>query len=252
MSDRMKKITLCFIFWLITLIISQNIGFIRAEDTQTTKYLEVGDYVKYSWDTKEAYIPYSASSIYMEIVDISNPDDVIINVSRRWEEDDVEYREALSIGISAGNWIVNNDTLINDWSTCPASIGNPSEIRTHWTETYLENVTELYYDVERTAVQLEYELDDVTINGYLHDVSVRWLWDKTTGVLLNNSVEFTNLDDPVLSGYFEQYLTETTLWSLDTSGIPGFPLEIMIPTLILGILFIGVKTWKNKEKREGK
>lgn len=210
------------------LLIIQSTG-VFAQESSSDNHIAESHWVKYSWETTEAYIPYSASSIYVFIDDISNPDDIIINITRSDDGTNV-----LNESISAGYYVVNNNSLIQDWYNCPDNIGDPSAIRDNWAEPYLSNVTELFYDVEREAVLLEYEMDNYMLGGYEHNVSVSWLWDKKTGVLLNNTMDLDNLDEPALSGRIEHYLTETSLWSLDTGGgILGYSLPVMMATIVL-------------------
>lgn len=252
-SNRRPLSIFLFALWLMLLVIFSNMGLIFAADTEKDKYLAENEYIKYDWVTKEAYIPYAASAIFVQIMDISNPDDIIISIGRGWDSDTNSLKDVLSTSISASYYVLNNDTLTNSWDTCPNNIGNPSEIRTQWVEPNISNISEYYYDVNRDALELKYKLEEVLIdigsgtNSY--NLTVRWLWDKKTGVLLNNSILFENNDHRELNGYVEQYLSETSIWSLDTGGgIPGYSLEILIPTILVGMLFLVVKVKREKRR----
>lgn len=233
MLTKTKKTALRTITVFTFIILVMQSVAVHAQESSSDNYLAETYWVKYSWETTEAYIPYAASSIYMHIDDISNPNDIIINITR--DEDGTDY---INETISAGYYVLNNESLIKDWYNCPDNIGDPSEIRKNWAEPYLSNVSEIFYDVPRSAVSLKYTMTNYILDGDTHNVEISWLWDKKTGVLLNNTMDLDNLDNPALSGRIEHYLTETNLWSLDTSGgIPGYSLPLLLgSTVLLGLI----------------
>ncbi|MHA1340789.1 MAG: hypothetical protein ACTSRZ_12220 [Promethearchaeota archaeon] len=233
---RVNKLSKYFIKLMILFLLLFTIGLsiyqaAYAQEGEGNNYLKEGEWIKYSWKGTKAYIPYAASSIYVVVVNASNPDNIIINITRNLNGD---AEDVLNESISAGTYILNNNTLTYNWSVCPNNIADPSEIRNHWNETYLNNISEVYYDVKRETIELKYEQNNIVLGGYNHNISVRWVWDKYTGVLLNNTVYFNNLDDPALSGSLEQYLDETSLWSLTTGGIPGFNIFYLLISSLMG------------------
>ncbi|MHA1870988.1 MAG: hypothetical protein ACTSXF_08560, partial [Promethearchaeota archaeon] len=111
---------------------------------------------------------------------------------------------------------------------------------------YLTNTTGYFNDVERNIVMLNYtEEANYTHNNDLYRMEILWQWDLKTGILLNLSINFENLNKTYLSGYFEQYLDDTSIFMLTTGGgIPGSPLILTLFTIILTIGII-IKRFKN-------
>jgi len=224
---RLKTASLLAVL-LIIFTISASITIVHAQTA--IEYMQVGDTAKYNFETTNAYIPYgTGGSLTIKVHDISDLDNVKINMSASGISE---------TNIAAGHLMLNNNTLTNDFYTCPLQNVTPSKIKEYWMEPYIDNVTESYNEVPREAVELKFS-ELTTLNGQLHNVTTRYLWDKITGVLLNQTIWFNNTVDYFMSGYYEQYISETTMWGIDTSGaIPGFSTEFIVFALACGIVIM--------------
>jgi hypothetical protein len=112
-----------------------------------------------------------------------------------------------------------------------------------WTEENLQFAVtgEAFGDMDRNSTVLtfsyNYTVKDRVNPTELNNVTAIWIyrWDSTLGVLLKSDLEIINHDDAALSGQIVMTLKETTLWSLPTDQIPGYPLEIIGSIFILMI-----------------
>jgi hypothetical protein len=216
---------------LLIFTVSATITLVHAQTA--VKYMKVGDTAKYNFEVEKAYIPYgTGGSLTIKVHDISDMNHVMIN----WSAGEVSQTN-----IAAAHLILNNDTLTNDFYTCPIHNDTPSKIKDYWLEPYIDNVTETYYEERRVGVELKFS-EMTTIGGQLHNVTTRYLWDKATGVLMNHTIWFNNTVDYFMSGYYEQYITETSMWGIDTTNVvPGFSTEFIVFALACGIVIMYLK-----------
>ena len=184
-------------------------------------FIQNGDQITYNFRSTGAFIPYANNPLHVEIVSITDPYDILVDVF--YNDADITEAQLLNSSVSSGWYILNNGSLRNNWLNCPLQNLTESKIQEFWISDNLLNVSEYYFEVERSGLELTYSYD-TEFHGDNYSVSVRWLWDYTTGVLLNNRIEFENLFDYSLSGVYELYLESTTMWELSTNAIPGFPL----------------------------
>ncbi len=123
-----------------------------------------------------------------------------------------------------------------------------SKIHEFWLSGNLQNVSEYYFDVNRLAIELTYSYDTI-FHGDNYSVSARWLWDYTTGVLLNINIEFENLFDYSLSGVYDFYLESTTMWELSTKAIPGFPLGWIFTFIATSVVVLYILSRRKKSQK---
>ena len=202
---------------LIVSIIS-HCSYVSAQDSSSNN-IQNGDQISYNFKSTGAFIPYADHPLHLEVVSIADPDNISVNIL--YNDADIEKATLLNSSVSSGWYILNNNSLRNNWLTCPLQNITESKIHEFWISDNLRNVSEFYYEVERDTLELSYSYD-TELHGDNYSISVRWLWDYTTGALLNNSVEFENKFDYSLSGVYEQYLESTTMWELSTNSIPGY------------------------------
>jgi len=241
-----KSIILIFnIVFIITLIVQSND--VTAQNS-SKQWIQIGDTVTYSFISTGAYIPYGDQVLTFKVQNLTDANNVLIDVLYEVKG----TRELLNESVSAGWYILNNNSLLSSWATCPLHNITESKIYQYWTLGNIQNISEYYNDVARDAIELSYTYDTV-LNGNNYSIAVRWVWDYSTGVLLNNSIKFSNQFDYSLSGLYEQFLLETTIWELNPDVIPGFPLVWVLFftgfTLII-ISFLNRKktTWKIIQK----
>ena len=240
-----KSLVLTGIF-LFMLIMQLGTSLINAADA---KFYSVDDYVRYTQGGTKALIPYGGGRIFLQIKDISNPDDIKVD-SINGHSDNVDHvdNELLKSSMSAGVYILNNISINADLNTRPEQLSAGSILGSRWNDENISIIKEYFMDVERTALEMNFTYSDPDLDGDLCIISCYYLWDRETGILLRRIISFDNIDQPQYSGDFSQTLVETNVWELDTNvGIPGFHLEILIPAMLIGFVIAYFK--KRKEWR---
>lgn len=233
----MKKFNLSIVvFFLLSLILLSSTGISQTERTT----LMVGDKMVYEGTSTAAYLMYARS---FEII----------------VEDNSTYPIKGMIIFTDNR--SNNLTNVNlepyivrpQWAAGPENFPIQNTTQSYMRECW-QNSTEknsvleiginggLFAEQERQAVRLTFQYNYTVpnrLNNSINDsvvASIRYVWDYTFGILLQQHVEISNLNDSSLSGEYTITLKETTLWSLPTEGIPGYPV------MIIGIFMISTIT----------
>ncbi len=207
---------------------------------QESEYITIDDTISYSILSTGAFIPYGGQYLHLSIEDLADPNNRLIDL--KYGGIDFNHRDAILLNesISADLFILNNESLQSNWLQCPVQNISESLIVEFWNVSNLNNISEVYDDVERESIELAFNYSSV-FHGDDYNIAVRWLWDYKTGVLLNNSITFVNTADSSQSGEYELELLETTVWEPISKVIPGFPLIWIIIFALLGmstIIFI--------------
>ncbi|MBN2155455.1 MAG: hypothetical protein JW776_05395 [Candidatus Lokiarchaeota archaeon] len=230
-----RKIILLLIFLFIGSLISQSKN--STAQVSVAEYMKVGDSIKYSFKSTGAYIPYGDQDLFFRITNITDPSNILVDIL--YGEETIDRAILLNQSVKVGWYILNNNSLRNNWQICPLQNTSASKIYEYWVSSNLRNVSEYYNDVQREALELLF-CYDTFLDGKNYSIDVRWLWDYNTGILLNNSVFFNDTTDPSLSGLYEQYLVETSIWTLSARIIPGYPIiwTIVLMSFGLGLILI--------------
>ena len=246
----MKKFNLAIvIFFLVSMILSSSVGLAQTERTT----LMVGDKMVYQGTSTAAYRMYARSF------------EIIIG-------DNSTYPIKGSIIFTDNS--SNNLTNVNlepyvirpQWDSGPENfpIQNTSKsyMKQCWqNSTELNSILEigvvggLFADQDRQAVRISFQYNYTVpnrINSSINDSvvsNIRYIWDYTFGILLEQHVGINNLNDSSLNGEYTITLKETTLWSLPMEGIPGYPVMI-VSILMVSTVSVIIKKMKGMMENE--
>ena len=116
--------------------------------------MKIGDYIKYSVTATGAFIPYGDEGYYLKIKDVSIPDNILVDILHG--SDDLNSASLVDEDIPANWYILNNNSLQHDWQICPLQNQSDSKIVEYWIPSNLQNITGIFGELERSAIQLNF------------------------------------------------------------------------------------------------
>lgn len=238
----MKKFNLSIVvFFLLSLILLSSTGISQTERTT----LMVGDKMVYEGTSTAAYRMYARS---FEIIIEENSTYPIKGM--------IVFKDNSSNNLTNVN--LEPFVVRPQWAAGPENFPIQNTTQSYMRECW-QNSTEknsvleigiiggLFADQERQAVRLSFQYNytvpnrlNNTINDFVIS-NIVYIWDYTFGILLQQMVQINNLNDSSLTGAYNITLTETSLWSLPTEGIPGYPI------MSVGIFMVSTITFLMKK-----
>ncbi len=224
----MKKFNLAVVaFFLLNVILLSSIGISQTERTT----LMVGDKMVYEGTSTAVYRMYARS------FEIIIGDNSTYPIKGTFIFTDNRSNNLTNVNLEPyvirPQWAAGPDNF-------PIQNTSQSYMRQCWqNSTEKSSLLEiginggLFAEQERQAVRLNFLYNYTVpnrINSSLNDSvisNLTYIWDYTFGVLLQQRVEINNLNDSSLNGEYTITLKETSLWSLPTEGIPGYPVMII-------------------------
>ena len=218
--------------------------------------VEEGSWFVYSTQSSAAYRIFDMS---YQITVTSLPSETALSTGN-WEQvtsDDDEWVNATDNdpieNVKLVPYVINIQSNLTELDITPENCPlsgydglNVTEIDivTNWDVDHVEfpEKGQTFVDRERLFILQTFDVnytvegkDTGSINAV--NASITYMWDIETGILLQRNITlFSN--DTTLDGTIITKLIDTSLWELETGGIPGFSVGTLLSTVILTSIMI--------------